>query len=292
MKVQWIGSTLGHVFGTIGEDNKFKLWREDPSQALKGGRRFKCIFSQSPSNHVGYVSFDFKTVKHEVWLVLISRNGWLSLLEPSEPESLNVWKELDTICPFGQYSRGTEPWFSLSLHRSERPCYNALIAGLDAKTLSLAVSANQFIKIIRAIKPDEGNYQFHEMAELMIDTNMINEVSWAPGCIRPYDLIAAACDDGTARIFELNTPYSDMTSPAKLDSQYSPIAALSDRVSNARNVPSGIGAGLAGVSRAAAARNLFTTAKIKHEWAEVAVLPHDDRSPVWKVKWTHDGQSS
>lgn len=283
---------MGYVFGTIGGDNKFKLWREDPSQAPKGGRRFRCIFSQSPSNHVAYISFDFKTVKHEVWLVLITRDGLLSLLEPSEPESLSVWKELDTMYPFGQHSRGTEPRCTVSLHQSERPCYNAVIAGLDPKALSLAVSATNLIKIFRAIKPDEGNYQFHEMVELATDAPMINDVSWASGCIRPFDLIAAACDDGTVRIFEVNTPHIvESLSVAASESRISPGTSTRETTTNSQNAPSGIGAGLAGVSRAAAAaRNVAGITKINHEWKEVANLSHDDNSAVWKVRWVNDGQ--
>lgn len=280
------------MFGTIGGDNKFKLWREDPSQAPKGGRRFRCIFSQSPSNHVAYISFDFKTVKHEVWLVLITRDGLLSLLEPSEPESLSVWKELDTMYPFGQHSRGTEPRFTVSLHQSERPCYNTVIAGLDPKALSLAVSAMNLIKVFRAIKPDEGNYQFHEMVELAIDAPMINDVSWAPGCIRPCDLIAAACDDGSIRIIEVNTPHSvEPSYMTILEPRVPPGNFTRETTINSQNPPSGIGAGLAGVSRAAAAaRDIVGITKISHEWKEVAILSHDDNSAAWKVRWVHDGQ--
>lgn len=293
-KVQWIGSTLGHVFGTIGGDNKFKLWREDTSQAPKGGRRFRCIFSQSPGNHVAYVSFDFKTVKHEVWLVLITRDGLLSLLEPTEPESLSLWKETDRIYPFGKHSRGTEPRFNVCLHQSDRPCYTAVLAGLDPKALSLAVSATNLIKVFRAIKPEEGNYQFYEMAEMTSASPLINDLSWAPGCIRPYDLIAAACDDGYARVFEITTPH--VAEPSSFDipsPRTALVASAREQMANARNAPSGIGAGLAGVSRAAAAaRNVAGTTKIKHEWKEVAALLHDDNSPVWKVRWMHDGQST
>lgn len=287
-KVQWIGSTLGHVFGTIGGDNKFKLWREDSSQAPKGGRRFRCIFSQSPSNHVAYVSFDFKTVKHEVWLVLITRDGLLSLLEPAEPESLSTWKEIDRIYPFGQHSRGTEPRFNVCLHQSDRLCYSAVLACLDPKTLSLAISAMNLIKIFRAIKPEEGSYQIHEMVEITCTSPLINDLSWAPGCIRPYDLIAAACDDGYARVFEVTTPYAVETS---FGTSKPRITTTREPATNARNTPSGIGASLASVTRAAAAAyDVAGTKKIKHEWKEIATIFHDDGSSVWKVKWMHDGQ--
>lgn len=227
-----------------------------------------------------------------MWLVLITRDGLLSLLEPSEPESLSVWKEIDTMYPFGQHSRGTEPRFNLSFHQSERPCYNAVIAGLDPKALSLAVSAMNLIKMFRAIKPEEGNYQFYEMVELVTDAPLINDVSWAPGCIRPYDLIATACGDGFVRLFEINTPHNlDISSMVLPEHRISASASAREPVASPRNAPSGIGASLARVSRAAtAARDVAGMNKIKHEWKEVAVLHHGENSAVWKVKWLHDGQ--
>lgn len=293
LDIKWVGSSLGQVFGTIGGDNKFKLWREDLSQSLRGGRRFRCIFSQSPNNHVAYVSFDLKTVRHEVWLVLITRDGLLSLLEPSEPESLSQWKEIDTLFPFGQHSRGAEPKITLCLQPSERPCYNAVIAGVDTKALSLAVSALNLIKIFRAIKPDEGNHHFYEVLEMATATPLINDVSWAPGCIRPYDVIAAACDDGYVRMFELDTPCAAVDALPSLipGSRASQGNSKMGSAMNPHSVPSGIGAGLAGVSRASTtARDASSISKVKHEWKEIAALPHKDYSAVLTVRWVSDGQ--
>lgn len=223
--------------------------------------------------------------------MLITRDGLFTLLEPSESEALSVWKELDTIYPFGQHSRGTEPKFTTSFHQAEQPCYNAVMAGLDPKALSLAVSAMNLIKIFRAIKPEDGQYRLHEVAKLVTDAPLINDISWAPGCIRPYDLIAAACDDGSIRIFEVNTPHGgDMSIVSILKSPIPSGAFIREPAKNPRNAPSGIGAGLADVNRAAAAaRHTAVIANIKHEWKEIAVLPHDDSSAVCKVRWLHDG---
>ena len=217
----------------------------------------------------------------------------LSLLEPAEPESLNLWKELDSLYPFEQHPRGTEPKFKLSIHQSERPCYNAILAGLDVKALSLAVSAFNFVKVFRAVRPDEGNYQLYEVADI-VTTTLINDVAWAPGCIRPNDLIAAACDDGTARVFRIVTPH-DSTAPIPpgFGSPANPLVNIKEPVSQVRKNPSGIGAGLAGASRAAgAARQITNYLQVKHEWMEIAVLPHDNELPVWKIEWMYDGQSS
>ena len=291
LKVHWVGPTLGQIFGTTGGDNKFKLWREDPSQAPRGGRRFKCVFSQSPSNHVSYVSFDIKTVRTEAWIALLTHDGLLTLLEPSEPESMSTWKEVDALYPFGQHPRGSEPRSQLSFHQSERPCYDAIIAGLDPKALSLAVSAMNAIKIFRAIKSEDANYQFHEMLEIKTNASVINDIAWAPGCIRPYDLVATACDDGNVRIIELTTPHDGISSSTAGTTDLFRMNRSRALSSVQRTAQSGIGAGLAGASRVTA-RNNDGSAKIRHEWKEVASLTHDEKAPVWKVRWTHDGSNS
>lgn len=293
LKVRWVGPSLGHAFGTVGEDNKFKLWREDPSQAPQSGRRFRCVFSQSPSNHVSYVSLDFKTVRHDVWLVLISRDGLLSLLEPPEPESLHAWKEVDSVYPYGQQTRGSEPAFRLSLHQAETPCYGALNAGLNPNAISLCLCANNSIKIFRATRSDEGNYRFHEMLDMNATASTINDVSWAPGSIRSSDLIAAACDDGCVRVYAVSVsqnPQSFLTNTESTQELPSRNRQNSSLVSP--QATSGIGAGLAGVSSGEMVRRSGTEVRLQHFWKEVAVLPHEAGSPVWRVRWTHDGKRS
>lgn len=282
---------MGQFFATIGGDNKFKLWREDPSQAFRSGRRFRCIFSQSPANHVSYVSFGSKTIRHDLFLALITHDGLLSLLEPADPESLSSWNVIDNIYPFGQHHRGTEARFRLSFHQGEGPSSNAVLAGLDLNAISLAVSAIEHIKVYRAVKSgeaSESNYLFYEMIEIHADA-VINEIAWAPGYLHPQDLIAAACNDGTVRIFEVDTPCevdaSSKTLAVKAYKFNGPQKALSAAL---RNAPSGIGAGLAGMSRNAPPREVMNSLNIKHEWKQAALLSHDE-APVWKIRWMYDG---
>ena len=291
-KVRWIGTSLGRAFGTIGDDNKLKIWREDSSQAPQSGRRFRCVYSQSPSNHVSYIALDFKTVKHEVWLILVSRDGLLSLLEPSEHETLNTWKEVDTIYPYGLQTRGSEPIVRLSVHQAEMPCYGALTAGLDPRAISICLSANNSFKIFRATRADDGIYQCHEMLEVNPIASTINDVSWAPGSIRPYELIAVACDDGCVRIYAVTISHNSQTSFTNTGSaQELPSRDRQNSLLSYRQGPSGIGAGLAGVSRVESARNSGREVRLQHSWKEVAVLPHEVGSSVWRVRWTHDGKS-
>lgn len=223
--------------------------------------------------------------------MLVSRDGLLSLLEPSEPESLRQWKEVDSVYPFGQQSRGSEPAFRLSLHQAETPSYGALSAGLDPKTISLCLSANSSIKILRATRSDDGNYQFHEMLDINGISSAINDVSWAPGSIRPHDLIAAACNDGCVRAYALTTPYKPHSASTGIGQvQSSPPEERHSSSLAIRQTPSGIGAGLADFSRGEAMRRSSGGIRIQHSWKEIAVLRHEAGAPVWRVRWTHDGE--
>ena len=275
MKVHWLASSLGHFFATIGSDNKFKLWREDPSQGFKSGRRFRCIFSQSPLNNVCYDSFGSKTIRHDLFLSLISHDGLLSLLEPADPESLGSWNVIDNIYPFGQHHRGSEARFRLSLHQGEGPSSNAISAGLDQDAISLAVSAIDRVKVYRAVKsgePSESSHLFYEMIEIHADAT-INEIAWAPGSLHPYDLMAAACSDGTIRIFEVDTPHeTDAPSRTSAVRTYKSNGSQKALPATLRNAPSGIGAGLAGMSRNAPPREVMNSLNIKHEWKQVAFI--------------------
>ncbi|KAL8651421.1 MAG: hypothetical protein Q9210_003263 [Variospora velana] len=220
----------------------------------------------------------------------ISRDGLLSLLEPSEPESLHQWREVDTVFPFGQQSRGSETVFRLSLHQAETPCYGALSAGVDPKTISFCLSADTSIKILRATRSDEGNYRIHEMLEVNSMASKIHDLSWAPGSIRPHDLIAAACNDGRVRVYALTTLQGSQLTPMGLGhGRESPPRERHSSSLATRQNPSGIGAGLAGVSRGELTRRPSGGVRIQHSWKEIAVLPHEAGAPVWRVRWTHDG---
>lgn len=220
----------------------------------------------------------------------MSHDGLLSLLEPTEAETLATWKEVDAIYPFGQHSRSAEPRFRISFHQAERPNYDAVTAGLDQRALSLAVSSADTVKLLRATQGTDGIYQFFEVTDHCISNVVINDVAWAPGCIRPYDLIAVACDDGTLRVLEITTPHDlDPGSPEAFRKPN--IASFSQaKLSSSRNAPPGAGNSLAGSSRAATfAQKTSASDEIKHQCREVANLEHEEGLPVWRVRWMHDG---
>ncbi|CAD6591556.1 MAG: epoxide hydrolase, soluble (sEH) [Alectoria sarmentosa] len=283
----------GHDAEVLDASTTLLLTWNRAAKRIEFGRSNGLHPARSPLNHVSYVSFGSKTIRHDLFLSLITHDGLLSLLEPADPESLGSWNLIDNIYPFGQHHRGTEARFRLSFHQGEGPSANAIFAGLDPNAISLAVSAIKDIKVYRAIKSgesSESNYLFYEMVEIHTDAT-INEIAWAPGCLHPYDVIAAACHDGTIRIFQVDTPHEGDASPkTPATKAYKSNGPQRTLPATLRNAPSGIGAGLAGMSRSAPPREVTNSLDIKHEWKQAALLSHDE-APVWKIRWIYDGSA-
>ncbi|KAI9873661.1 MAG: epoxide hydrolase, soluble (sEH) [Pleopsidium flavum] len=291
MEVKWTGPFMSEVVASIGEDHKFKVWEEDPTEALNSGRRFKCIYSQQTKFRVPYVSLDIKSYKFETYIALISRDGYLSLLEPTEPDSFGNWKEIDQFFVCTPPDRGEEAGFRVSFNHDPLPCYNAIAAGLDKNALSLAVAAMDTVKVYRATKLPDKDYQLYLAAELTGHGGLIRDVSWADGSVRGTDLIASACKDGFIRIFEITTPVpSDPNTTPQGHASQPAGGSTSDGSSSstgARNAPSGIGAGLAGAFRTDGAmhRSEEYGCKVKHTWKLVAAMNAHDGA-VWRVKFS------
>lgn len=284
---------MGPHLVSIGEDNKFKVWEENPTEAPNSGRRFKCIYSQQTKFRVPYKSVDVKSYRFETYVALISRDGYLTLMEPTNQDSLGNWKEIDQFFVCTPPDRGEEAGFKLSFHQDPLPCFNAIAAGLDSNALSLAVAAMDVVQVYRAIREPGKDYQLHLAAQLTGHNDIIRDVSWADGSIRGHDTIASGCKDGFIRIFEISTPTTYHQNPAPSQDQAAQPAGASSSTNDAsssstgaRNATSGIGAVLAGASRTDGAMHRREEYKcsVKHTWKEVAAI-NAHGGAVWTVKF-------
>ena len=111
------------------------------------------------------------------------------------------------------------------------------------------------------------------VAELTGATAIIRDVAWSPLLYRDRDLVATASADGFVRIYEVEVPKT-VTEEIKH-------VGPSNRKST--NIPSGIGAGLAGNDSKTSDSE---DSGIPHRWSEVAELKHDE---CWRVEWMKDG---
>ncbi|MDI1488792.1 MAG: hypothetical protein OHK93_008068 [Ramalina farinacea] len=279
---------LGQFVASIGGDNKFKLWRESSSQETKG-RRFKCVFSQSPSDGVPYAAFDSLMRGDDTFLALVSHSGLLTFQGPTDPTSAASWRELDALYPFGQRSRSDEPRFGISFHHAAGPPSQTLAAGLDQDVISFAVSSAHAVKVFRTMVSGDEGLHLHEMLEIRQYAASINSISWAPGCNNPREIIAVASDDRSIGLFEIHL---QRTLPENLPNKKLATQRTIRRESkNHRSAPaSGISEGLAGTTDSRDATRVAGDLDIKHEAKELArlVAPTSD-TPMGKLQWSVDG---
>lgn len=203
---------MGEVVGSIGEDGRCKLWQEDVTEVPMSGSRFKLITNISSQTNAPFMSLDFKNIMQETWLALITRDGLLLVYEPVDQGTLNEWTLLAEhwVCADNPPERQEEVGFKVVFHKEKLPCWTAIMAGLDRKSLGLAVAAMNTVHVFRTDKTK----RFYPVAELKGAKQIIRDVAWANGSMRGHDVIATASKDGAIRIYELSTPHPDKSSGA------------------------------------------------------------------------------
>jgi len=287
--VKWNGPFAGAIIGSIGEDGYFNLWEEDALEPPHSQRRFRKIYRLRTETKVPFCSLDFKNLHTETYIALITRDGHLSLLEPVDHDNLGgEWQAINParyVCDTP--SRQDETSFRVAWHKEKVPCWTAVEAGLDRRSLSLAVAAMKTVQIYRTDK----ERQFYLAAELTGSRQIVRDVAWANGSMRGYDVIATASKDGLVRVYELHTPYE---SPSKTGTDSMSGSATPPAGKAKISAPSGLTAGLTSTpSSVRESRDLdksLTPGQIRHEVKMVAEMPNAHGGSVWRVAFTQLGK--
>ncbi|POR35596.1 Nucleoporin SEH1 [Tolypocladium paradoxum] len=311
LELQWLPATIyPNLVASLGIEGWFRLWAEDPSAAP--GRRFCSGRSVSGrpafdtrSSRAPYRSFSMKhneETRH-TYLALLATDGRLTVYENDQPENLSEYSSIDefTICP--KPSRGEEASFKVRFDPNPEPCYAALRAGVTSDALGLVVAGMDAVKIYRSRDVATTSYgvsgtqkEFYLAVEISGHRGLVRDVAWAPGNIRGYDIIATACQDGYARVFRIDTPYSDadgkswsaadLLKPATQNSKDSP---SKDEAEKQHPHPSTLSASLA-MSGAQSDRHWSgQPGQVKHTSREISRLD-SHRTPVWRIGFDDDGQ--
>lgn len=287
--VKWNGPFTGSIIGSIGEDGHFRLWEEDVLQAPMSTRRFQKIQSFRSETKIPYCSLDFKNLQMETYVALITRDGYLSILEPSDHDNLaSEWTHLlqKYVCPTP--SRQEETGFRVSWHKEKVPCWTAVEAGLDRKSLGVAVAAMNNVKVYRTDK----ERKWYEAAQLTGATGVIRDIAWANGAMRGYDVIATASKDGAVRIYKLSTLPDQSAGATEHAGNSSSPGVSSSRPTKA--AMSGIGAGLAGSSASKDSlrdQDKAAPGRVRHVVKKVAEMTAHGGS-VWRVAFSQLGTTS
>ena len=204
------------------------------------------------------------------------------------------------------------------------PCYTALRAGVPVGSLGLVVAGMDTVKVYRSRDILTTSYgvqstskEFYLAVEITGHRGLVRDIAWAPGNIRGYDIIATACQDGYARVFRIDTPYSESdgkswSAVSLLKSDPAPPASQKDSHSSstttvkeepsassgrrnsekhvAQPTPSStLSASLAKSGANAERHWAGQPDQVKHEHREISKL-ESHRTPIWRVGFDDDGQ--
>lgn len=241
------------------------------------------------------------------------------MYETESPDALGEYASIDEFSVCKKPSRGEEVSFRVRFDPGEEPCYSAIRAGVGSDSLGLVVAAMGSVKLYRSRDVASASFgsaqtqkEFYLAVEIQGHRGLVRDVAWAPGNIRGYDIIATACQDGYARVFRVDTPYSDsdgkswaVSSLTKTDAQ--PPTATKDQHHSKNNSMSGeasaagsssthqqhppsstLSASLAKSGPTGDRQWAGQPGQVKHTAREISKLDNE-RKPVWRVGFDDDG---
>lgn len=208
-----------------------------------------------------------------------------------------------TVCP--KPSRGEEVSFKVRFDPNPEPCFTAIRAGVDQESLGLVVAGMDAVKVYRSRdKADTSigvattSKEFYLATEITGHRGLVRDVAWAAGNIRGHDIIATACQDGYARVFRLETPYSDKDGKSwsaaslfKTESAHShrDSTTTKDGNSEKHQHPSTLSASLAKSGANGDRPRSHLPNQPQHIYREISRLD-SHRTPIWRVGFDDDGQ--
>ncbi|KAF4494348.1 nuclear pore [Fusarium agapanthi] len=333
IEIQWLPATVyPNLIASLGIEGWFRLWAEDPSAAP--GRRFctgragngRPAFD-TRSNKAPYRSFSMKhneETRH-TYLALLATDGRLTVYENDQPENLSEYASIDEFSVAPKPNRGEELAFRVRFDPNPEPCYTALRAGVPSDSLGLVVAAMDTVKVYRSrdivatsIGVQQTQKEFYLAVELTGHRGLVRDVAWAAGNIRGYDVIATACQDGYARVFRIETPYSeddgkswsaadllrsaphmstrDSTPQARTNGTATPTEKQattpqlqpSHSYHQHQHHTSGLSASLAKSGSHNDRQWSGQPGQVKHNFQEISKLDNH-RTPVWRVGFDDDG---
>lgn len=262
---------------------KCKIWQEDVMQPPNSGRRFKSVFRLTAPYRHPFVSVDFRNIGLETWLAAITRDGYLMVMEPVSPDNLADWQPLDQFRVCAEPQRGEETGFKVQFHHDPADITRSVLPSWDSRSLSLVVSAMDTIKVYRT----DANRRFFHAIELSGHGALVRDISWANGSARGYDLIAAGCNDGFIRIYEVYTTVSSSAQNPSRRHNESSTQSPSMRATS----QSGIGSALAGRASTSLSNRLTGgDSPFKHSGKEVACID-SKHLDVWQVEFSQAGEN-
>lgn len=310
-QLQWLPPTVyPNLVASLGTEGRFKIWAEDPSAAP--GRRFssrskdnaKAAFEhRSPRAPSRSFSLRYNDETRQTHLALLTADGRLTVYDNETSENLADWNQTDEFAVCDKPDRGVETSFRVRFDPNPDPCYTALRAGMPTDTLGLVVAAMDTVKVYRtrdavvhAYGVPSTKKEFYEAASVPGHRGLVRDVTWAPGNIRGYDIIASACMDGFVRVMRMDTPYDKADGRTWSSNDLIKGSSHSDGSTRAGGAGNGSqGQQPSGISQRVhhpasdGDRRKNQAGHIPHTISTLSNL-ENHRSPMWRVGFDDDGQ--
>jgi len=147
---KWFHPSTGTHFVTIANDLQLRIWSQDTYQAPMSGRRFRRIATLKSEQLVPFASVDTKTVGNNTFIVVIDRQGLLSLYEPANPDEYNEWSLVDQLHVCSPTpGRGDHSSFRARFDPNLFPLPFSSSMSEDQGQLTIAVTALNEVKLYR-----------------------------------------------------------------------------------------------------------------------------------------------
>lgn len=208
---------------------------------------------------------------------------------------MDKWESVDEVTVGEPPGLGEESSFTVRFDPNLEPSYNAIREGVPRDSLGVVVASMDTARLWRMkyVNHDvtlgsSTTREFYQAAEFTGHKALVRDISWAPGSVRGFDVVATVCKDGFVRIFEVHTPpQRELPSGAygKYPTQTSAKSQSRQAVEAVQR--SGIGAGLA--TTRADARHHDRSGQVPHEVKLVGEL-NMHHGPVWRCDFDEDGQ--
>lgn len=236
---RWFHPSTGTHFVTIGNDLSMRIWSQDASQAPMSGRRFKRATATPIKSEqlVPFVGVDVKTIDNNTYIIVIDRQGLLSLHEPANPDEYHDWTLVDQLYVHTPPpNRGDHSSFRARFDPNVFPLPYTTSMSDDQGQLSIVVSAMNEVKLYRSTAdpdiiashtsspstPGFGRGASHRLLlfevlrfqpvpspQSSLSATLVRDIAYCSGNIRGTDMIAVCSINGTVAVYEISLQAKD-----------------------------------------------------------------------------------
>ena len=239
---KWFHPSTGTHFVTIANDLQMRVWTQDAYQAPMLGRRFRRIAIMKSEQLVPFASVDVKTIGNNTYIVVVDRQGLLSLYEPTNPEEYNEWTLVDQLHVCSPTpGRGDHTSFRVRFDPNPFPLPFTCSMSEDQAQLTIAVTALNEVKLYRTTSDADlirshMSLQQHttnlgrgasrsvylfEVLRIPSPTtqpqtsagSLLRDVALSPANVYGSDILAISSINGTIAIYEISLQSQGTSSP-------------------------------------------------------------------------------